>query len=67
MSVIGGRKFTLGLLYIILGFATILTAVFEAPEHIAAVAAGCVSLAPGVGAIIWGNVQEHRTKNGGGP
>ena len=65
MKVIGGRKFALGLVYVILGFATIIMAVYEAPEHIAAVAAGCVSLAPGVGAIIWGNVAEHRAQNGG--
>jgi len=62
----GNRKFVLGVLYGIGGFGCILATVLKGSDAgvIAAVAAACLSLATGLGVIVWGNVQEHRAKNG---
>ena len=66
MQRIGGRKFALGMTYVVGCCVLIGMAIWTREAAIvASVAGACVSLAPGVGVIVWGNVQEHKTKNGG--
>jgi len=64
----GSRKFALGLVYLIgsygLAFAAILTG--ASGWDAAALASFPVSIATGLGAIVWGNAQEHRARNGHG-
>lgn len=66
MNAIGGRKFTLGLLYL-LGCFTV-SAISVSKGVVGWDAAGVASLfasaATGLGVIVWGNVQEHRANNG---
>ena len=62
---IGGRKFVLGLTYMLGCFGLLALGVYSGEAAIVgAVAGGCVSMAPGVGAIIWGNVKEHQANGG---
>ena len=62
----GNRKFTLGVLFMACGFSCIIAAILKGSDAgvIAAVAGACLSLATGLGVIVWGNVQEHRASNG---
>ena len=65
---IGGRKFTLGLIYMLGCFSISIVAVLHGATgwDAAGVASLFVSTATGLGVVVWGNVQEHRTRNGGG-
>ena len=60
----GWRKLVLGLLYIIISGVCIETAILRdaGAGVIAAVASAVVAIAPGVGVIIWGNVETHRAQ-----
>lgn len=60
----GHRKFLLGAIFIIGGFVLLGLALFQdkASDVIAALAASFVSLSVGLGTIVYGNVQEHRSK-----
>ena len=62
----GNRKFLLGAGYLAGGLTLIGMCVHKDMDagQIAAVASALVALSPGIGAIIWGNVQEHRASNG---
>jgi hypothetical protein len=61
----GWRKFIWGETYILGAFGLVGYALYQGMDAgvVAAVAAACVSLAPGLGVVIYGNVQEHA--NGG--
>ena len=63
---IGNRKFILGMSYLIGCFVIIETALaFNADAGvIASVAGGCISIATGLGAVVYANVLEHRAKSG---
>ena len=62
--IIGKRKFILGMTYVIGCCVLIALAIYSGDAAIvASAAAACVSLAPGVGIIIWGNVHEHKANN----
>jgi len=66
----GNRKFLLGALYVIGAIGCIESAILtEAGAGvIGAVAAATVSIATGLGVIVWGNAKEWeaKTRNGGG-
>jgi len=64
MNLIGGRKMALGLVYLILGYACVFLAVFKGADAgvIASVAGACVSLATGMGVVVWGNVRVHEAQ-----
>ena len=66
-AAIGGRKFALGLVYLILCGTVSILAVSNGVTgwDAAGVASLFTSAATGLGVIVWGNVQEHRSKNGG--
>jgi hypothetical protein len=60
-----GRKFWLGVVYMVFGFAMCGIAVWRGDAALVASAAGaCLSLATGLAATIWGNVQVHKAGNG---
>ena len=63
---IGGRKFALGLIYLAGTFAISGFSVWKGVTgwDAAGVASLFASAATGLGVIVWGNVQEHRAKNG---
>ena len=56
--IIGKRKFITGLVYLTL--APALVAMTGSTEGITAIMVGC---ATGVAAVIYGNVQEHKSNN----
>lgn len=62
----GHRKFCLGLVYLLGSLGLLGLALWRGADAgvIAATSAGLVSVAPGIAAVIWGNVQEHRARNG---
>ena len=62
----GHRKFILGLAFIIGGFVLLGVALFTDKDAavIGSLAASFVSVATGLGVVIYGNVMEHRTKAG---
>ena len=63
MNSIGGRKFALGIVYLLGSFVMIGMAISTRDAAVvASVAAACVALAPGIAAIIWGNVATHRAQ-----
>lgn len=64
----GYRKMLLGTLYLIGCFVMCIMAVWSGNSgwDAAGIAALPTSVATGLGVIIWGNVQEHRAKNGNG-
>ena len=66
MNRIGGRKMALGVLYLLGGIGCIGLALWKDADAgvIASVAGAFVSLSTGLGVVVWGNVQEHRSKNG---
>ena len=61
-----GRKFWLGVGYLFLGFGVVGFAVWKGDSGlVGATAAACGTMAGGLAAVVWGNVQEHRAaKNG---
>ena len=63
---IGGRKFALGILYLVFVSSISYMAVSSGVTgwDAAGVASLFASAATGLGVIVWGNVQEHRAKNG---
>jgi hypothetical protein len=63
---IGGRKLALGLIYLIGCFVIAILAVTRGASGWDAlgIASLPTSIATGLGVIVWGNVQEHRAKNG---
>jgi len=63
---IGGRKMVLGMIYLLGGIGCIVLSLLRDADAgvIAAVAGAFVSFATGLGVVVWGNVQEHRAKNG---
>ena len=72
----GNRKFLLGVLFLVYALIVTLGAFYmflrmEPPPDLVAAAtllgAAVVSPIPGVIGVIWGNVEEHRAKNGGTP
>lgn len=67
----GWRKFGLGAFYLVGNFGLAGLAIWtgndQATALVAAVAGFATGLATGLGVIVWGNVQEHRARNGGGP
>jgi len=68
IAAIGGRKFTLGLVYLLLCGAVSILAVNNGVTgwDAAGVASLFASAATGLGVVVYGNVMEHRAKNGGG-
>lgn len=66
IQAIGGRKFALGLLYTGLSFALCAYAIHtgQRGSELLGVAALPTSIATGILAVVWGNVQEHKAKNG---
>ena len=65
----GSRKFTIGMTYVILGFTCVGVALIKEAGAgvIASVAGASISLATGIGVIVWGNVATHKAKNGQKP
>jgi hypothetical protein len=66
LNKIGGRKFTLGMTYLIGGLGLLTLALYWQKDAatIAALASAYVAMAPGLGVIVWGNVQAERARNG---
>lgn len=62
----GYRKFTLGLLYIAGGIVLTGMAIVMQPEIVSSVGIAYVSLATGLGVIVWGNIAEHKAASGAG-
>lgn len=64
---LGGRKFILGMIYLIGCFVTINLALWKGLSGWDSVAVGsmCVSIATGLGVVVWGNVQAGKNGNGG--
>lgn len=63
---IGGRKFTLGLIYLLGCFGVATGAILTGATGWDAVGLASLpmAIATGLGVIVWGNVQEHRANNG---
>ena len=66
MQAIGGRKFVLGVLYVLGVFACVMTALLQdaGPGVISSVAGVAVSASTGIGVVVYGNIQEHKARNG---
>lgn len=64
----GNRKYRLGQLYLVgcFGMGIIAALKGQVGWDALGLAAIPTSIAAGLGVIIWGNVQEHRAKNGHG-
>lgn len=63
---IGGRKFALGLFYLLGCFGISAGALWSGHTGWDAVGLASlpVAIASGLGVIVWGNVKEHEAKNG---
>lgn len=64
---VGGRKFVLGVLYLLGCFGVSAGAIFTGATGWDAVGLASlpVAIASGLWTIVWGNVQEHRARSGG--
>ena len=63
---VGGRKMVLGVMYLVGGIGCVITALVTKSEAaiILAVASAFVSFATGLGVVVWGTVEEHKTGKG---
>ena len=59
----GQRKFRIGLFYLC---SVVSLAAIYGPEHWTSLAALAVSMASGVGVVVWGNVKFHQANGSGG-
>ena len=59
----GQRKLRLGLFYLL---SVVALAVVYGPDNWTALAALAVSMATGVGVVVWGNVKSHEANGNGG-
>lgn len=62
----GNRKLLLGVYYLTGLFAVAVLVVVKGNGDLVSVAALAAGLSSGLGAVIWGNVQERRAENPGG-
>lgn len=68
LTQIGGRKFALGLVFLVFCFVLDLVAIiYGATEgwNAAGLASLHTSTAAGMLTVVWGNVKEHQSRNGG--